>query len=75
MQQLQHFTKEKKKCQKCSEPAVCLLTYTDAHAFAIGFPPPTTPALAQRVNGGRREGRAEGCVCEQVKSFSLGGSF
>lgn len=56
--------------KKCSEPALGL--WTDTKAFAVGS---STCSKPRRVNGAIGEGKAEGCVCEQVKSFSLGGSF
>lgn len=56
--------------KKCSEPA--LGSWTDTKAFAVGS---STCSKPRRVNGAIGEGKAEGCVCEQVKSFSLGGSF
>lgn len=70
MQPQQHWTR-RGNAKKCSEPALGLWTDTKDLAFAVGSSTCSKPRCVNEATG---EGRAEGRVCEQVKSFSLGGS-
>lgn len=58
---------------ECPEPALGTLTRTEELAFARGLPE-LHPGLSPACEWGHRGGQGGGCVCEQLKSFSLGGS-